>query len=54
MIGAGSATYNHPLADRRARYNIYTISNPGPAARFTIEQRVYNPTTRTFAPAPTT
>jgi 3',5'-cyclic AMP phosphodiesterase CpdA len=54
VIGAGSATYNHPLADRRARYNIYTVSNPGPTAPFTIEQRVYNPTTRTFAPAPTT
>ncbi|HMU40649.1 MAG TPA: metallophosphoesterase [Pseudomonadota bacterium] len=40
VIGVGSGTYRHSDPKRRARYNIYTIENPGPALHLSIETRV--------------
>jgi len=54
VIGAGSGTYNSPLLDRRARYNIYTITGKGRDARFTVEQRVHDPASGGFVPYPPT
>lgn len=65
IIGVGSGTYEdkragepaHPVRlDRRARYNIYTItrSGEGAAARFSfgVEQRVHDPTVGRFVAYP--
>ncbi len=54
VIGAGSGTYNSPLLDRRARYNIYNITGEGRDARFTVEQRVHDPARGGFIPYPPT
>ncbi len=50
VIGVGSGTYNNPLPDRRARYNVYTIEGAGASAKLTIETRVLDPQTRRFIP----
>jgi 3',5'-cyclic AMP phosphodiesterase CpdA len=50
VIGVGSGTYNHPLLDRRARYNVYTVTGKGRAAQFTVEQRVHDPASGIFVP----
>jgi 3',5'-cyclic AMP phosphodiesterase CpdA len=45
VIGVGSATYQDPRPDRRARYNLYRIDGPG---RFTVETRVHDPASGAF------
>jgi 3',5'-cyclic AMP phosphodiesterase CpdA len=47
VIGVGSSTYNDPRPERRARYNIYTVE--AAPARFSVEQRVFDPATEAFA-----
>ena len=47
VMGVGSATYADPRAERRARYNLLHIDGTG----FTVEQRVFDPTTGRFAAA---
>ncbi len=48
VIGVGSATYDDPRPDRRARYNVYRIAD----GRFSVETRVHDPRTGRFAPRP--
>jgi 3',5'-cyclic AMP phosphodiesterase CpdA len=48
VIGVGSATYEDPRPERRARYNVYTVEN-GRLAH--VETRVHDATTNRFAPA---
>lgn len=45
VIGVGSGTFADPRLDRRARYNIYTVT---PGSGFSVEQRVYDPASETF------
>lgn len=51
VIGVGSGTYNHPLPERRARYNVYTIDGQGASAKLTVEQRVHDPQSGRFVPS---
>ena len=46
VVGVGSATYDDPRRDRRARYNLIHIDD----RRFTIETRVHDPATNHFTP----
>ena len=48
VIGVGSGTYNSPHLDRRARYNVYSISGTGDSAKLSVETRVLDPESRRF------
>ena len=50
VIGVGSGTYNDHRADRRARYNVYTIDG---GRLVSVETRVHDPATGRFATAAT-
>jgi 3',5'-cyclic AMP phosphodiesterase CpdA len=45
VIGVGSATYDDPRPERRARYNLYRIDD----GKFSVETRVHDPQTNAFA-----
>jgi 3',5'-cyclic AMP phosphodiesterase CpdA len=47
VIGVGSATYQDPRPERRARYNVYRIEG----GRFTVETRVHDAATGRFEPS---
>lgn len=47
VIGVGSATYQDPRPDRRARYNVYRIEG----GQFTVETRVHDPSSGRFVKA---
>lgn len=46
IIGVGSGTFADPRPERRARYNIYSITSN---CHFNVEQRIYDPSTDAFA-----
>ncbi len=50
VIGVGSGTYDDARADRRARYNVYTIDR---GRLVGIETRLHDPTTARFVPTST-
>lgn len=52
IIGVGSSTYDDPRLDRRARYNLYTVTREGSGFRLGIEQRVHDPERGGFLPRP--
>lgn len=44
IIGVGSGTYSDPRADRRARYNIYTVEEKAKGQfNWQVEQRIFSP-----------
>ena len=51
VIGVGSGTYDDPRADRRARYNVYTIEG---GRLVSVEHRIHDPATNRFAATPPT
>jgi 3',5'-cyclic AMP phosphodiesterase CpdA len=50
VIGVGSGTYDDRRADRRARYNVYTIEG---GQLVSVERRVHDPATGRFSTAAT-
>lgn len=46
VIGVGSGTYDDHRADRRARYNVYTIEG---GRLVSVERRVHDPSTNRFS-----
>jgi 3',5'-cyclic AMP phosphodiesterase CpdA len=52
ILGVGSSTYDDPRLDRRARYNLYTVTRDGSGFRLGIEQRVHDREHGGFVPRP--